>query len=275
MNATMTADGNDVMLYNRKFIRTLQKPKPHIKSIRRIKTNSPEDAIFKCFDQVFNLARFILSSENNIQENIQTIFPNIFELRIQLLSRIINYINSDAPSTTVDIYSLISKDVEDLIRKDKKYNEFGENLLFAVRCSRKATEIIKQKLSENNQSISQPEMLPTSVSTYNAFLSTLSITYPDKVQLNAFIKWINSSLVIEFSIVSMILFNNEKIKINKTNLTELASLTAEAGQTHLGFVLSNLFPNKNIDKTGEMTKEEIKREKELADLGLEDLLTLS
>ena len=55
-----------------------------------------------------------------------------------------------------------------------------------------------------------------------------------------------------------------------------ATSFAESSENYVRQVcLSNLFPNKNIDKTGEMTREEIKREKELADLGLEDLLTLS
>lgn len=276
----MEIDRSEVMFYNKTFLHSLRSPshnpvaktgaKAAVKATASV--NIAENNLVKDFERVFDMIRFILLSDKSITENIQTVFPNIFELRMLLLSNF--QIQLPVKAHTQDIYPLIEKDVEDMVKKNNHYGEFGENLLFAIRCSKRAFDFVGKKIKEHQpQQIIQNQFPQVYLVSYNQFLSTLSFAMPDKYQLTTFINWINSSLVIEFGVSAMLILKNENIKVNKSNLEELASLIADAGQTYLGCIISS--HSKEIESRMTGITEEIRNEEmKFADLGIENTLLL-
>lgn len=194
------------------------------------------------------------------------LLSKLFNFRIKAIKWLFSESNFNYNELLDEIYPQI----EDKII-DKKMNILKDNILFALRCSKRVAESILPSIEESQEN-QHFDLNKFTEITYDQLITSISYSIPDEDLTQKFIDWVNSSLEIEYVMLATDIIIDEKLDIPSKTIKKLAFTVADKAQvfcalaTEFGFIKS-----KNIDVNYSniiLDKKFIEEQKQLADLDL-------
>lgn len=209
-----------------------------------------------------------LISNKKMKPFIDSILPKVFNFRVKAIKWLIEEERLDLFGVIDEIYPQLEE-----LKQNPKLEILVENILFAIRCNEK----VVQRLIASNEFSGEDFASDASklqIITYSQFLATLAFSIPDDSTAQKIVDWVNASLYIELVILSAVIIQDKKLKINNRAINELSFLIADAAQEYSAIAteLETLNPSSESHAiiSEEIDKSFIKEQTYLAEIGMND-----
>lgn len=226
-----------------------------------------DDPLRKDLDKLLSDIEYGITTGEDIKPLIDNTIAKIFNIRIKAIKWLFEQKEFDFNSMYDDIYPQFEE-----LKLDSRLEVLAENLLFALRSNKRVVDALISSVDFSQATIElHAPNLP--FLTYNQFIAAIAIGIADDIITQKIIDWTNSSLYIEFVVVAAFIIKDEKLKISKRIINQLAFLVANAAQdysaiaTELGII--KLGPKRQSTFQFTFDNDFILEQKNLADLGLE------
>lgn len=237
--------------------------------IRFMRDSLPKENILlrKRVENFMDSVKCIVISEKEIYPQItHEILEELYNIRVEVFPELSNNEN---------FYSgeIRDKAFKEILSFDNNGTAIlAENISFSFRCFRKVERALLpqiQNLIEEQKS----QGIKIEIPSYSEIINSLLAISHDKNSILT-IRFINTTLYIEFVIISFYLINNKKVRVPETVIDQLCRIVADSTQdylayaTELGFLNQYISENQNLKI--KVTKKIIKEQKELAEVGFDD-----
>jgi hypothetical protein len=230
-----------------------------------------DDPLRKELDKLLTDIEYGITTGEDIKPLVDNTISKIFNIRIKGIKWLFEQQKIDFNSMYDDIYLQFEE-----LRSDSRLEILAENLLFAIRTNKRVIDALISTGDFSQATIEQhAPSLP--VLTYNQFITAIAMGIADDNITQKIIEWTNSSLYIEFVAVAAFIIKDEKLKVSKRIINQLAFLVANAAQdysaiaTEIGII--KLRSSKQSTFQFTFDNDFIDEQKKFADLDLEYFAT--
>lgn len=234
---------------------------PGVKDYSQQESAPHSDTFIKIKEEISKL----LKSGERLGGKISGFYEDLFKLRLEGLRLVLKEKKLDSGYLISDSIDVISR-----IETGKEYAILRENLLFALRCLRP----LSFKISGGENDSVQFEFEKSSGLTYKQWCETVFKTSSSRKQAQAVIEMLDSSLRIDFVLLSYWIISEQKQKLTQDSIDELSFIAADSAQefsaivTELGIYKSYSYTQAGEDNTSDT--QFVNEQKIIADLGLDD-----
>ncbi len=188
-----------------------------------LRYESADEVLRREFDLLTTEIRESIQSPNNIEQNAQLTFNRIFKLRLLILKSL--------QEDNDDIEDLYQDALEyfEPIAQDSRYCVLGENILFALRSNFRVANSLLKQVSSNGLT----ELLGSATNieiNFDQFVSVTLAFLPGDQGIEL-IKWLRSSLTVEYGVLVGALLKEEKLTASDQTIDKVAAMLAGAAQT--------------------------------------------
>jgi hypothetical protein len=234
--------------------------------------NHFDNSLKKEYDNLVSKIEYIILNEKNIRLNFDKILPQVFNFRIKALKWLIE----NEKVNLLDTLNEVQKEFE-IIKENKKLRLLAENILFALRVNQRVVNSLLSRIHYSNENF-RLETKKIDVINYEQFISSISIGIPDDEISQKILDFVHNSLYIEIVSLSAILINDKNLKISSKKINELSEIISNAAQNYFALamdlhIISSYTKKIEIENIN-FDKKFVKEQKELSDLGLEDLFKI-
>jgi len=226
----------------------------------------------KEYDNLVSKIEYIILNEKNIRLNFDKILPLVFNFRIKALKWLIE----NEKINLLDTLNEVQKEFE-IIKENKKLRLLAENILFALRVNQRVVNSLLSRIHYSNENF-RLETKKIDLINYEQFISSISIGIPDDEISQKIIDFVHNSLYVEIVSLSAILINEKNLKISSKKINELSEIISNAAQNYFALAMDlhiiSSYTNKIEIENINFDEKFIKEQKELSDLGLEDLFKI-
>lgn len=226
-----------------------------------------DDPLRKELDKLLSDIEYGITTGKDIKPLIDNTIAKIFNIRIKGIKWLFEQQKFDFGLIFDDIYSQFEE-----LKSDSRLEVLAENLLFAIRSNKRVIDALIASGDFSQESIEQhAPNLP--ILSYNQFITAIALGIADDNITQKIIDWTNSSLYIEFVAVAAFIIKDEKLKVSKRTINQLAFLVANAAQEYSAIATEIGILKLKVQKPSSLQfafdNEFVLEQKKLADLGLE------
>ncbi|MBU0486558.1 MAG: hypothetical protein KKA07_15670 [Bacteroidetes bacterium] len=227
-----------------------------------------ESSLQKEISKLLTEIKSVLTASKKIKTGLDALLPRIFNVRIKAIKWIIEEERFDISEMFEEVYPQMKA-----LQENPRLEILAENIMFSLRCNKRVVDALIGTGGFSADSFAANKaQLP--IITYGQLLATLAYGIPNDETAQKIIDWVNSSLYIEFVILSAVIINDEKLIVSDKSINELAFLVADAAQeysalaTELGIFKPRLHNHFSFETLPDNTF--VKEQKYLADFGITD-----
>jgi len=232
------------------------------------KPERKEDKILEEANILFEKIKSELTTKPNLTNRFG-LLEELYGLRIKIISWLLEHKMFQELEEGIKHGVKLSEE----IKTDKKFFYLAENIFYALKAKMNFMEAVTQDKDFMAKGASDFKLnAPTN---YSNLITVIGQQSKSKQEAQSTFDFLNSSLDIEFVLISASIAHDEKINLSENILNELSEIVVEAAQKFSGIYFSMLQSNVTYDFSKETFDEDfIKEQQFLADTGLEDLSNL-
>jgi|GEM_PF-3557831 len=209
-----------------------------------------------------------INNNEDLESTINQALPQVFDFRFKALSYFAENSLIQEVSNIESIYTDFNRE---LLSYEKQV--LVKNVLFALRTSNRVLSKLRGHKDFNLRAIKEF----SSVS-YSQFLSIIAVTIPNQKLAQNLLDFTHSSLKMELILLISKNLIDEKISVSNESIQSLSKLISDAGQDFYAFASKLGFVQKINENLTYLNptdpQSNLKEQKELADLGLNELVHL-
>ena len=223
-----------------------------------------ERPFFNELSKLLELTKYSLKGEKPMKVSIDRLLPEIFDFRLRAIKWLANGDTFSLPEMMDDVAIQVKE-----LESNPKLQILTENIQFALRCNKRVVDsIMNANVGAIESGIAEsPEF------NYEQFVGSVTMNVPSPFA-QKIINFTNSSLYIEFIMLSAIVIEEEKLNPPDHVLDELAFLIADAAQEYsalaveLGIIKMGV--QKQLPSSGDVDKSFVDEQAYISELGFGD-----
>lgn len=212
--------------------------------------------------------RAIITAGKKAKPSLDAMLPNIFNYRFKAIKWLIEGDEFNFSTIIDEVYPQLEE-----LKENPKLEILVENILFALRCNKRVVDSVIS-VSGSNEGELEMSIAEFPEINYEQFITSIALGIPNDAIAQKLVDLTNASLYIEFITVAAYMIHSEHLKVSDKFINELAFLIADAAQeysavaTELGILKPQT--HNQFSFSGQIDKSFVKKEKYLADLGIND-----
>lgn len=212
--------------------------------------------------------RAIITAGKKAKPGLDAMLPSIFNYRFKAIKWLIEGGEFNFSTIIDEVYPQLEE-----LKENPKLEILVENILFALRCNKRVVDSVIN-ISGSNEGELEMSIAEFPEINYEQFITSIALGIPDDAIAQKLVDLTNASLYIEFITVAAYMIHSEHLKVPDKFINELAFLIAYAAQeysavaTELGILKPRT--HNQFSFSGQIDKSSVKKEKYLADLGIND-----